>query len=121
MASCFTLPAIQCIEELGGTAISVFHDRDGIRQLLRPWSVDIHRSLPRPQLLPPMTFTQRLFYSQHENRGYLHHLVRSQLRLIDPTFEKRYLMVKSVKALKTPEFHYRNIPDELREEGLLPK
>lgn len=105
---------------LGGTAASVFHDKKGIQQLLRPNSLGIHPSLPLPPLLPPMTFRERLVYSSWERRGYLHPEVRTRLCKVDPTFERRYLMVEPIEPISKPTFNLKNIPAELRKEGLLP-
>jgi hypothetical protein len=113
-ASRFSQGAIDRIEKLGGIAVSVYHDERGLRQLLRPNSVKIHPSLPRPLLMPPMTFKERLLYSTFDQRGYLNPVVRERLCAVDTTFEARYLMVEPVAPLAKPVLNLRNIPKELR-------
>ena len=116
-ASRFSHCAIARIEQLGGIAASVYHDARGLRQLIRPESIKIHPSLPRPPLMPPMTFKERLLYSQWEHRGYLNTTVREKLRQADPTLEGRYLMVEPVQPLNKPVIDLRRIPHELRQEA----
>lgn len=116
----FTQSAIKRIEELGGLAASVFHDRKGLLQVLRPSTSRVHPSLPQPLIMPPMNFKQRLEFSLWERRGYLHPVVREKLRKRDPTFEQRYLMVDPVQPLEKPDVNLRNIPGELRQEGIIP-
>jgi hypothetical protein len=67
-----------------------------------------------------MNYKQRLEFSGWERRGYLHPNVRARLSLVDPTFEERYLMVEPVQPLNKPDIQLRRIPNELREEGILP-
>lgn len=120
MAAKFTQEAIKRIEELGGHAIAVYHDRNGIRQIKRPKSTGVHPSLPQyqPKLMPPMTYKSRLYYSQWESRGYLHPKIREVIRAIDPSFELHYLMVTPQAAVIKPIFDYRNIPAEVASESV---
>lgn len=72
------------------------------------------------RLTPPLTLKARLFYSSWEQRGYLHPAIRERLVQADPSFFKRYHLVKPMVEQQKPKFNLRNIPDELRQEGILP-
>lgn len=120
-ASAFSADAIARIEALGGTAVSVFHDRRGIQQLTRPHSIGVHASLPRPLLAPPMTFKERLQYSSWESRGYLHPEMRRRVAAADPTFAQRYLMVAPVAPVPKTPFRLAALPAALRSAGALPE
>lgn len=111
----FTPDAIARIEALGGIAASVYHDLKGMVMMQQP---------RRPfweKLMPPMTFRERVFYSQWENRGYLNPDMWERLTLADPNFEKRYWRAPSMEPVDRVEFPLNRIPEELREEGLLSK
>lgn len=71
-------------------------------------------------LSPPLTLKARLFYSSWEQRGYLHPEIRERLVQVDPSFPQRYHQVKPMVEQQKPKFNLRNIPAELRQEGVLP-
>lgn len=119
-ATRFSQRAIQRIEELGGTAVAVYHDDRGMLQMLRPTALRIHPSLPLPKYLPPMKYKERLWYSSHEQRGYLNREVRERLRQVDPNFEDRYLMVEPLEKAERPNLSLRAIPATLRAQGIIP-
>lgn len=119
-ATRFTQCAIRRIEALGGVAVSVHHDDRGMLQMLRPAALRIHPSLPMPKFMPPMTYKGRLWYSRYDQRGYLNQEVRARLRLVDPGFEDRYLMVDAIDAPDRPNLSLRTIPATLRAEGAIP-
>lgn len=110
----FDQHAIEQIERCGGLAVSVYHDAKGLQFMRRPGSVSL-----AGKLMPPMNYKERAFYSSWEQRGYLHPDVNAKLCLADPTFKERYLMVKPVRLIEKTVFPMRNIPHELRQEGLL--
>lgn len=109
----FDPAAIQRIEELGGTVASIFHDMAGMVFMRQPY-----KQILQP-LLPPMTFKERVYYSQWEHRGYLHPDMWERLCQVHSGFEKRYLSAPPMNPVEKTRFPLDQITFELRDEGLL--
>ncbi len=112
----FEPKAIERIESLKGLPVAVYHDAVGLRYQRIPRT----KLLPGQQLQPPSTLKMRAYYSNYENRGYLHPLVRDRLTAADPNFARLYRFARPMDQPSKPVFPLRRIPNELRQERLLP-
>lgn len=80
--------AIARIEELDGTAIAIHHTKLSLRALTRPYLFH-DRILPRSPA--PVSYRERLFYSDPRNRGYLVEENWRKCAEMDLKFEERYI------------------------------
>lgn len=105
IAGAFTPQAIDRIEQLGGIAVAVYHSPATIRRLLRPSPKDmfcIGQYGESGYMDAPLDYRARLFYSNWEERGYLHPKVQVLLKDALPGLLQKYQLVTPLQPISIP-------------------
>ncbi len=102
-ATKFSQEAIKKIEELGGTAVSVYHTSLGLRVIKNPNYFIKKSCLSKiPKFAAPVKNTDLLYYSDPKYRGYLLPDLWNKICSVNKDFENHYVKVDPIPIPEKP-------------------